>query len=919
VTIHHGTAPAAIVTDPVTVSDPGLDASGGFNLSATEGKDSGSQTLATFTDPGGSEAIGDYSATVNWGDGSSSAGTIALGADAQTFSVSASHTYARERGYTVSVTLHHGTATDSTVTSSATVSDPALAVTGGFNLSATEGSDSGSQTLATFTDPGGPEAFGNYSAAVNWGDGTLSAGTITIGADGLTFTVSGNHTYAQEGSYAVSVTLHHGTASDTTVSDSATVNDPALSVTGGFSLSATEGQDSGSQTLATFTDFGGAEALGNYNATVNWGDGTSSVGTITLGADSLTFTVSGSHTYAQEGSYAVSVTLHHGTASDTTVSDSATVNDPALSAVGGFNLSATEGSSSASQTLATFTDLGGPETVGNYIATVNWGDGTASNGTIAFGADGHTFTVSGSHTYSQEGSYSISVTLHHGTGLDSTVSDSATVGDPALAATGGFSVTAMEGSASGSETLATFTDPGGPEAVGNYSAKVNWGDGTTSTGAIVLGPDGQTFSVSGSHTYAQEGSYTLSITVHHGTAADSTVSGSATVGDPSVVATGGFQLTAAQWKDSGSQTLATFTDPGGPEPVGNYSATVNWGDGTASSGTIVLGADGQTFTVSANHTYAASGNFAGQVSISYGTSAGVTTSFTAAVNSAGIILSGTRISAVAGAPFNGEVASFNPGGWVASASAFRVSINWGDGSATSTGVITLSGGVFHVTGSHTYATLGSYNISVTVTDASGNANIVGSIAQVADLGMGVQRNQVEEIGWWHNKRGQALIQAFNGGPKSTALASWLAINFANLYGAAARGHSLVHANGCYFTNTEVAAFYQSLFAEKGPKLDAELLATALNIYASTRSLGGSEGAKYSFRVTDAGLGACDIDVRCLGSLLGVSNCTRLNVYQLLQAVNRRAPGGTPCPGDRPAQAKLSAVLASLNDNDKGRR
>jgi hypothetical protein len=32
--------------------------------------------------------------------------------------------------------------------------------------------------------------------------------------------------------------------------------------------------------------------------------------------------------------------------------------------------------------------------------------------------------------------------------------------------------------------------------------------------------------------------------------------------------------------------IATFTDTGGPEPAGNYSATINWGDGQESVGTV---------------------------------------------------------------------------------------------------------------------------------------------------------------------------------------------------------------------------------------------------------------------------------------------------------------------------------------------
>ncbi len=53
--------------------------------------------------------------------------------------------------------------------------------------------------VITFTDPGGPEALKDYSSTINWGDGTASIpGIITFNAATSTFTVSGNHTYAEE-------------------------------------------------------------------------------------------------------------------------------------------------------------------------------------------------------------------------------------------------------------------------------------------------------------------------------------------------------------------------------------------------------------------------------------------------------------------------------------------------------------------------------------------------------------------------------------------------------------------------------------------------------------------------------------------------------------------------------------------------
>src|SRR4029077_20992147 len=121
------------------------------------------------------------------------------------YTVKGDHTYAEESAadhpgsnpYTGTVTISHEAAPMATAMSTATVSDPAVVATGGFVVTATEGQDSGSQTVATFTDPGGVELVGDYSASINCGDGTAaSTGTITV--SGSTFTVKGSHTYAEE-------------------------------------------------------------------------------------------------------------------------------------------------------------------------------------------------------------------------------------------------------------------------------------------------------------------------------------------------------------------------------------------------------------------------------------------------------------------------------------------------------------------------------------------------------------------------------------------------------------------------------------------------------------------------------------------------------------------------------------------------
>jgi hypothetical protein len=46
-----------------------------------------------------------------------------------------------------------------------------------------------------------------------------------------------------------------------------------------------------------------------------------------------------------------------------------------------------------------------------------------------------------------------------------------------------------------------------------------------------------------------------------------------------------------------------------------------------------------------------------------------------------------------------------------------------------------------------------------------------------------------------------------------------------------------------------------LFALSGPKVEADVLAIALNVYATTSSLGGSAGTAYGFTVDAYGLEA----------------------------------------------------------------
>ena len=282
-------------------------------------------------------------------------------------------------------------------------------------LTTTKGTSTGAITVATFTDAGGPEVLSRYTATIDWGDGTTSAGTIGAGVNGV-FSVTGTNTYATQGHFPVLVTLAHDSLPPVAITDAITVVAPALVGTGWMSLSATKAADSGSVTVATFTDPTGPDDLSTYSATIDWGDGSTSDGEISR--DGSTFTVTGSHVYLTTGTKAITVTLKHQGSPGVTVSSTATVSNPAVSPT--FSpFEAVAGVAATNQLVATFLDPSGPDAASSYSATIDWGDGTISAGTIE-AVDG-VIMVTGTHTYAAVGTFTVTVTVVHGPSPSATV------------------------------------------------------------------------------------------------------------------------------------------------------------------------------------------------------------------------------------------------------------------------------------------------------------------------------------------------------------------------------------------------------------------------------------------------------------------------------------------------------------------
>jgi hypothetical protein len=284
------------------VADAALAATG-VNINATEGAAASTVTVATFTDANPGSTVADFSASISWGDGTTTAGTINASAGGG-FKVTGTHGYADEGSYAVGVTITDDGGKTATAGSTATVADAALTATG-VNVGATEGAAASTVTVATFTDANPGATVADFTASITWGDGTTTAGTVSANAGGG-FSVTGTHGYADEGSYAVGVTIADDGGKTATASSTATVAEADVLAAHALTFSANPGQ-SFTGTVATFTDSDATNVAGDFTATIRWGDGTTTAGVITDTAG--TISVSGTHIYATSGQKPVAVTL----------------------------------------------------------------------------------------------------------------------------------------------------------------------------------------------------------------------------------------------------------------------------------------------------------------------------------------------------------------------------------------------------------------------------------------------------------------------------------------------------------------------------------------------------------------------------------------------------------------------------------
>ncbi|HVX64239.1 MAG TPA: TIGR03118 family protein, partial [Pirellulales bacterium] len=715
----------------------------GTSFTATEAT-SFNGIVAAFT-PEAARAGDAFTATIDWGDGSStSTGTLTSNGSGG-FLVSGTHTY-NTAGDIASIAVSIVDTT--TAGATASLSSTALVIEGNLSatstaVAATEGTALSNVPVVTFTDPSAGVTKDSYTATIDWGDGTTtSAGSIT-GSNG-TFTVSGSHTYAQQGTETFTVSISEGVATPTpiTVTGTATVADAdTLSVTAS-PISTTEGSTF-SGNVATFTDTYTVTPKESFTATIDWGDGTStSTGQIT--GSNGTFTISGSHVYATQGSPTFSVTIsENGGTANATDTATATVADGDVLTATGLTLATTAGVTFSGQ-VATFTDTITSTTAGDLTATIDWGDGTTTDVGVITGSDG-SFTVSGSHVYTSPGGPE-QVTVILGENAPGTASatahSTALIFDPDLTgASATFSGTEATAIATDT-TVATFTDSNLSATQNDFTASINWGDSTPTTTGVVTGSNG-TFTVSGGHTYADDGNYSVTITLFEtatGTSPALTIASAANIADaPLALNVPPLGATEGSVHSFTSLEIATFTDANPNSLSSDFTATIDWGDGTSSTG-VITGGQG-TFTIRGSHAYLDEGSMTLTVTLAENSSTGNTISATAAATIAEGDFFPTNtvatLSTTEGTTFSGAVATFIDQNTLATGSGFTAIIDWGDGT-TLAGSVTGTNGTLTVSGTHLYADDGYYAMKVTLVDTGGtNAQATGTATVNEDSGFAV--------------------------------------------------------------------------------------------------------------------------------------------------------------------------------------
>ena len=430
-------------------------------------------------------------------------------------------------------------------------------------------------------EPGG-SGIANYDIYVSVDDGPYGLLQDDTTSTSTTFTGELGHTYAF---YSIATdNVGHREAPpelpDVTISII-----PPLQIEAGPGQSAVEGA------LVDLSEayyvYPGDSA--DLSLTIDWGDGTIEPGILVPGVGGGM--IANTHDYADNAPEPYVITLTLSDNAGTTVEDSLQVN---VSNAPPIIAPTPDQETDEGASLDLSVSFSDPGTADTHTAVIDWGDGTVDGGIVDQAAG----TVLGSHVYGDNGVYTVSVTVTDDEGAEASDTLAVTVlnVDPTVAP-----LLPEETEENEEVTLeATAIDPGSDDLTFTW----DWGDGTVDTVTVYyndgLGPDPYpspqinptdvTDAVS--HTYGDNGVYTVTLTVEDDDGMSTAVETTVTVLNVAPTITG-LSATPETIDENGTVTFSgTFIDPGTQD---TFTLVVDWGEGEPE--TVNLEAGVRAFTL----------------------------------------------------------------------------------------------------------------------------------------------------------------------------------------------------------------------------------------------------------------------------------------------------------------------------------